>query len=127
ATDWLDGVDGGGWDLAQTVELARVLRDEGVDAFDYSSGGNVSQASIPMGPGYQVDFAARVRREAEMPTIAVGLITSPEQADQIIRTGQADLVALAREELRNPHWPLTAGGVLSQEAPWPPQYVRARR
>ncbi|MGZ3676953.1 MAG: NADH:flavin oxidoreductase/NADH oxidase [Ktedonobacterales bacterium] len=130
ATDWLDavdGVDGSGWDLAQTVELARVLRDEGVDAFDCSSGGNVSQVSIPMGPGYQVEFAAQVRREAEMATIAVGLITSPEQADQIIRMGQADLVALAREELRDPHWPLAAGRVLGQEAPWPSQYVRARR
>lgn len=124
ATDWLDG---DGWDLAQTVELARVLRDEGIDAFDCSSGGNVSQVSIPMGPGYQVEFAAQVRREAEMATIAVGLITSPEQADQIIRTGQADLVALAREELRDPHWPLTAGHALGQEAPWPLQYMRARR
>lgn len=127
ATDWLDDVESGGWDLAQTVELAKVLREEGIDAFDCSSGGNVAKASIPMGPGYQVEFAAQVRRQAEMATIAVGLITSPEQADQIIRTGQADLVALAREELRDPHWPLTAGRVLGQEAPWPLQYVRARR
>lgn len=127
ATDWLDGADGEGWNLAQTVELARVLRDEGVDAFDCSSGGNVAHAHVPTGPGYQVAFAERVRREAGMPTIAVGMITSPEQADQIIRTGQADMVALAREELRDPHWPLTAGRVLGQEAPWPPQYVRARR
>ncbi len=127
ATDWLDDADDKGWNLAQTVELARVLRDEGVDAFDCSSGGNVPHARIPTGPGYQVAFAERVRREAEMATIAVGMITSPEQADQIIRLGQADLVALAREELRDPHWPLTAGRVLGQEAPWPPQYARARR
>lgn len=127
ATDWLNDVDGDSWDLAQTVELARVLRNEGVDAFDCSSGGNVSHAHVPVGPGYQVEFAARVRREAGMASIAVGMITSPEQADQIIRTGQADLVALAREELRDPHWPLTAGRALGQEAPWPPQYVRARR
>lgn len=127
ASDWLDGTGDEGWDIEQTVELARVLRDEGVDAFDCSSGGNVPHARIPLGPGYQVAFAERVRREAEMPTIAVGMISSPEQADQIIRMGQADLVALAREELRDPHWPLTAGRVLGQEAPWPPQYVRAWR
>jgi 2,4-dienoyl-CoA reductase-like NADH-dependent reductase (Old Yellow Enzyme family) len=127
ASDWLDDdptVES--WTLRETVELARMLRDEGVDALDCSSGGNVAGARIPDGPGYQVAFAARIRREAGIPTVAVGRITDPAQADQIIRSGQADLVALAREALRNPHWPLLAAAALKQEAAWPPQYERAR-
>jgi 2,4-dienoyl-CoA reductase-like NADH-dependent reductase (Old Yellow Enzyme family) len=127
ATDWLDDdptVES--WTLRETVELARVLRDEGVDALDCSSGGNVAGVRIPDGPGYQVAFAARIRREAGIPTIAVGRITDPAQADQIIRSGQADMVALARAELRNPHWPLLAAAALKQEIAWPPQYERAR-
>lgn len=127
ATDWLDDEPGTpSWTLEQTVELARLLREEGVDAVDCSSGGNVPGARIPTGPGYQVAFAERVRREAEIPTIAVGMITDPTQADQIIRSGQADIVALAREELRNPHWPLLAAAALKQEIAWPAQYLRAR-
>ena len=127
ASDWLPA-DGAtpGWDAEQTVAFARVLREEGVDAIDCSSGGNVARVRIPVGPGYQVPFAARVRREAGIHTIAVGMITHPEQADQIIRNGDADMVALAREELRDPNWPLHAGRMLGHEAPWQPQYVRAR-
>ncbi|HKV86126.1 MAG TPA: NADH:flavin oxidoreductase/NADH oxidase [Ktedonobacterales bacterium] len=127
ATDWLDDQPGTpSWTVDQTVELARLLRGEGVDAMDCSSGGNVAGIHIPVGAGYQVSFAERVRREAGMPTIAVGMITQPAQADQIIRSGQADLVALAREELRNPHWPLLAAAALKQEITWPAQYERAR-
>ena len=98
ATDWTDG----GWDLDQSVELARRLKSLGVDVIDCSSGGNVEKAEVPVGPGYQVPFAQRIRREAEIATAAVGMITAPTQADQIIRTGQADLVLLARELLREP-------------------------
>ncbi len=127
ATDWLEKVPGThGWDLEQTVALASVLRDDGVDAFDCSSGGNVARVRVPVGSGYQVPFAAAVRRQSGMPSIAVGMINAPEQADQIIRTGEADLVALARAELRNPNWPLAAARTLHAEAPWPEQYVRAR-
>lgn len=128
ATDWLEDEPGvPSWTLDQTVELARRLKDEGVDAIDGSSGGNVAHAKVPVGPGYQAAFAERVRREAGMPTIAVGMITEPEQADQIIRSGQADVVALARAALRNPHWALEAAMTLRQPAPFPPQYERAAR
>lgn len=126
ATDWLDdNTEQTGWTVDETVALARRLREEGVDAMDCSSGGNVARVHIPVGPGYQTGFAERVRRESGMPTIAVGMITAPQQADTIIRTGQADLVALARAELRDPHWPLHAARELGETAPWPPQYERA--
>jgi len=121
STDWVEG----GWDLDQSVELARQVRPLGVDLIDCSSGGNVAQAKIPMGTGYQVPFAERIRREAQMPTGAVGLITAPAQADQIVRNGQADLVLLAREMLRDPYWPLHAAHELGHAASWPVQYVRA--
>ena len=121
ATDWTEG----GWDLDQTVALALILKQHGVDLVDTSSGGNVAGATIPTGPGYQVPFAERIRREAGVPTGAVGQITSPAQADQIIRTGQADLVLLAREMLRDPYWPLHAAQELGAETSWPPQYLRA--
>jgi 2,4-dienoyl-CoA reductase-like NADH-dependent reductase (Old Yellow Enzyme family) len=120
-TDWTDG----GWDLEQTVELARVLKDDGVDVIDCSSGGNVSGVHIPVGPGYQVPFAAHVKRNAAVATAAVGLITEPAQADAIIRDGQADLVLLAREMLRDPYWPLHAAKALGHEMAWPAQYLRA--
>ncbi len=127
ATDWLDDVpDAVGWTLEETVALARALREEGVDAIDCSSGGNVANAHVPVGPGYQTSFAERIRREADIPTIAVGMITSPEQADTVIRTGQADMVAVAREVLRDPHWPQRAARALHQDVYWPPQYSRAR-
>ena len=102
ATDWTDG----GWDLEQSIELSRRLRDLGVDAIDCSSAGNVEGAKIPIGPGYQVPFSRSIRREAGIATAAVGLISSPAQADQIIRNGEADIVLLARELLRDPYWPL---------------------
>ncbi|MHB1312018.1 MAG: NADH:flavin oxidoreductase/NADH oxidase [Gemmatimonadaceae bacterium] len=121
ATDWLDG----GWDLEQTVELARVLKDRGVDLIDCSSGGNATGVRIPLTPGYQVPLAARVRQGADIATGAVGLITGAAQADEIIRQGQADVVLLAREMLRDPYWPLHAAAELGQAAPWPPQYLRA--
>jgi 2,4-dienoyl-CoA reductase-like NADH-dependent reductase (Old Yellow Enzyme family) len=121
-TDWTDG----GWDLAQTIELARQVRPLGVDLVDCSSGGNVATARIPAGPGYQVPFAESVRRDAAIPTAAVGMITSPSQAETVIRSGQADLVLLARELLRDPNFPLRAARELGVDGPWPPQYLRAR-
>ncbi len=121
ATDWTAG----GWDLEQSVELARRLRPRGVDVIDCSSGGNVPKADIPVGPGYQTPFAERIRREAAIATAAVGLITDPAQADHVIRTGQADCVVMARELLRDPYWPLHAAHALGHDAPWPPQYQRA--
>jgi len=121
STDWVEG----GWDLEQSVELARRLKARGVDLVDCSSGGAAPQATIPIGPGYQTPFAARIRREAQVATAAVGVITSPAQADQIIRTGQADCVFLARELLRDPYWPLHAAQALGQTVPWPAQYLRA--
>ena len=121
ATDWVDG----GWDADQSVELARRLKARGVDLVDCSSGGAAPDARIPLGPGYQVPFAERVRREAEIPTGAVGLITSPAQADAIVREGRADCVLLAREMLRDPYWPLRAARELEQPAAWPAQYLRA--
>ncbi len=121
ATDYVEG----GWDLDQSIELSRQLKGFGVDLIDCSSGGNVSGARIPLGPGYQVPFAERIRRDAGIPTAAVGLITDPAQADDIIRTGQADLVMLARELLRDPYWPLKAAQKLGVAASWPAQYLRA--
>lgn len=121
ATEWADG----GWDLDQSVELARRLAPLGVDLIDCSSGGNLPQARIPVGSGYQTPFAERIRRETGMPTGAIGLITAPAQAEHIIRTGQADLVLLAREMLRDPYWPLRAARELGHASSWPVQYVRA--
>jgi 2,4-dienoyl-CoA reductase-like NADH-dependent reductase (Old Yellow Enzyme family) len=121
ATDWVEG----GWTADDSVELARFLKPEGVDLVDCSSGGNVARATIPLGPGYQVPFAERIRREAKIATGAVGMITSPAQADHILRTGQADLVFLARELLRDPYWPLHAAQALGHPATWPVQYLRA--
>jgi 2,4-dienoyl-CoA reductase-like NADH-dependent reductase (Old Yellow Enzyme family) len=121
ATDWTEN----GWDVEQSVELARVLKQHGVDLIDCSSGGNVAGATIPTGPGYQVPFAERIRYQAEIATGAVGQITAAAQADQIIRNGEADLVLLARELLRDPYWPLHAAEELGQSMTWPPQYLRA--
>jgi len=121
ATDWAPG----GWDIDQTVELARRLGARGVDLVDCSSGGNVAGAAIPLGPGYQVPFAERVRREAGIATGAVGLITTPAQANGIIEEGRADCVFLARELLRDPYWPLHAARALGQATDWPAQYLRA--
>ena len=123
ATDWTEG----GWDLDQSVALAKELRALGVDLLDCSSGGGVAGATIPLRPGYQVPFAARIRAEAGLPTGAVGLITEPEQAEQILAEGAADLVLLARELLRNPRWPLQAAQALGAEVSWPAPYLRAAR
>jgi 2,4-dienoyl-CoA reductase-like NADH-dependent reductase (Old Yellow Enzyme family) len=122
-TDWVPG----GWDIADSVELSRQLKSEGVDLIDCSSGGMVPDAKIPTAPNYQVPFAERIRREAGIATAAVGLITEPVQADAIIRSGQADLVFLARELLRDPYWPLHASRSLQQKPPQPApvQYGRA--
>jgi 2,4-dienoyl-CoA reductase-like NADH-dependent reductase (Old Yellow Enzyme family) len=120
-TDWKEG----GWDLDQSVELARRLRARGVDLLDCSSGGTVHDAKVALGPGYQVPFAERIRREAGMPTGAVGLITEAAQADAIVRNGQADCVLIARELLRDPYFPLRAARELGHQVPWPVQYVRA--
>ena len=122
ASDWAEG----GWTLEDSVALAKILKSLEVDIVDCSSGGAVPHAKIPVGPGYQVPFAQRIRCEAGMPTGAVGMITDPAQADQIIRTGQADIVFLARQMLREPYWPLHAARVLGQEIQWPPQYERAK-
>ncbi len=121
ATDWVEG----GWTIDDSVELARALRGQGVDIIDVSSGGMVPDAKVPVAPGYQVPFAARIRAEAGIPTIAVGMITEPTQANAIIESGQADFVLLAREMLRDPYWPLHAAGALSEPASWPQQYLRA--
>lgn len=121
ATDWADG----GWNADETVELCRTLKEQGVDLVDVSSAGLVPTAKIPAGPGFQTEFAARVRHEADIAAATVGLITSPAQADHIIRSGQADIVLLGREILRNPYWPLAAAQTLGQETTWPNQYLRA--
>ncbi|MBU2754908.1 NADH:flavin oxidoreductase/NADH oxidase [Acidithiobacillus sp. CV18-2] len=122
ATDWVPG----GWDIEQSVALAGELKKIGVDVIDCSSGGMTPDAQIPAGPGFQVPFAERIRHELQMPTVAVGLITEAMQAEQILVTGQADAVALARELLRNPYWPLQAAHALGVDWSWPPQYDRAK-
>jgi 2,4-dienoyl-CoA reductase-like NADH-dependent reductase (Old Yellow Enzyme family) len=121
ATDWIDG----GWDIQQSVELARQLQELGADLIDCSSGGNVLDAKVPIGPGYQTQFAEQIRREADILTGAVGMITSPIQAEHVIVTGEADAVIIARELLRDPYWPLRAARELGQPTSWPVQYLRA--
>jgi len=122
ASDWAEG----GWTIEDSIALAKILKTHGVDLFDCSSGGNVARAKIPLGPGYQVQFAERLRREAGVQTGAVGMITEPAQADQIVRTGQADVVFLARQMLREPYWPLLAARSLGTDVTWAPQYERAK-
>jgi 2,4-dienoyl-CoA reductase-like NADH-dependent reductase (Old Yellow Enzyme family) len=124
ATDWAEG----GWSEDDTVRLAALLRDHGVDLVDTSTGGNVL-ADIPVGPGFQVPFARRVRTEAGIPSGAVGLITEPKQAEEILAEGSADVVLLGRELLRDPHWPLRAAYELGETDTdlWPVQYRRAAR
>ncbi len=121
STDWTEG----GVTIEDTVEVAKALKEHGVDVVDASSGGNVL-AKIPLKPGYQVPFAEQVRHEADILTAAVGLITEPRQANEIVQNGQADLVVLAREMLRNPHWSLAAAHELKQDVTWEPQYTRAQ-
>jgi 2,4-dienoyl-CoA reductase-like NADH-dependent reductase (Old Yellow Enzyme family) len=121
ATDWIEG----GWTPRETVELSRHLKRAGVDLVDCSSGGTAAQAQVPVAPGYQVAFAEAVRHGAELPTAAVGLITTAEQAEAIVREGRADLVFIGRAFLREPYWALHAARALGDIAPVPPQYLRA--
>jgi len=122
ATDWTEG----GWTVEESVELARRLKTMGVDLADCSSGGNVARVKIPVGPGYQAAFAEQIRRQAGIMTGAVGMITDPAQADQIVRSGQADVVIMARQFLREPYWPLLAAKALGYDIQWPEQYQRAQ-
>ena len=121
-TDWAEG----GWDIEESVKLSGVLKGMGVDLIDASSGGAVLHQKIAVGPGYQVVFAERIRKEAGLATGAVGLITSAQQAEGIVATGQADMVLLARQLLRDPYFPLHAAKALGAEVHWPPQYERAK-
>jgi 2,4-dienoyl-CoA reductase-like NADH-dependent reductase (Old Yellow Enzyme family) len=121
ATDWVEG----GWDVEQSIALAEQVGPLGVDLIDCSTGGNVPKAAIPVGPGYQVPFSEKIRARTGMRTGAVGEITAPAQAEQIIATGQADLVVMAREMLRDPYWPLHAAAHFGVKTSWPEQYLRA--
>ena len=121
AMEWVDD----SWDIQQSIELARQLKELGVDLIDCSSGGNVPRATVPVGPGYQTPFAEQIRRQAKIMTGAVGMITSPVQAEHILATGQSDAVIIAREFLRDPYWPLRAARELGQATSWPVQYLRA--
>lgn len=122
STDYMEG----GWDLASSVQLGISIKNSGVDLIDCSSGGLMSNVRIPLGPGYQVPFAEAIRKETGIMTGAVGLITKAEQANEIIQSGKADLVFIARESLRNPEFPLTAAKALGCEMKWPVQYERAK-
>ena len=123
ATDWVEG----GWDLPQTIQFAHLLKNIGIDLIDCSTGGLVSDAKIPAGPGFQTPFSAAVRNEVKIPTAAVGCITEPFQAEQIVSTGIADAVLLGREMLRNPYWPLEAARELRADLAWPSQYLRGKK
>jgi 2,4-dienoyl-CoA reductase-like NADH-dependent reductase (Old Yellow Enzyme family) len=120
-TDWAEG----GWDLEQSVAYAERLRQAGVDLIDASSAGLVADQVIPDVVTYQTDLAAELRRRSSLPVAAVGRITQPAQAEALIRDGQADAVFLARQMLRDPHWPLRAAHELDEPIDWPPQYLRA--
>lgn len=122
ATDWTEG----GWTADESVRLTKLLAERGVDLIDTSSGGNTPNPDIPVGPGYQVPFADRIRAETGLPTAAVGMITDPHQAEEIVTSGSADAVFLARALLRDPHWPLRAANALGGEVRWPDQYARAK-
>ncbi|MEO5721833.1 MAG: NADH:flavin oxidoreductase/NADH oxidase [Chthoniobacterales bacterium] len=121
ATDWIDG----GWDIEESIALAQQLKPLGVDLIDCSSGGAAPGARIPIAPGYQVPFAARIRSEAEIPTAAVGMITTPEQAEEVLENGHADMIFMAREFLRDPYWPIGAAAEMGGDCPPPVQYGRA--
>ena len=122
ASDWLEG----GWTIDDSVALAKIVKVRGVDLIDVSSGGTSSGAPVPVGPGYQVPFADQIRNQADIPTAAVGLITEPEQAEEIVSSGKADAVMMAREFLRNPRWPLFAAQKLGCEVNWPVQLLRGK-
>lgn len=121
-TDWAEG----GWNDDDTVRLARILKEKGVDLVDCSTGGLVPGVKIPLVPGYQTPFAEKVRKEAAMPTGAVGLITTARQAEDILEQGKADLIVMARELLRDPYFPLHAARELGHDIAWPVQYARAK-
>jgi len=122
ATDWADG----GWNLDQSIVFSRCLKELGVDLVDCSSGGLVPHAKVAVGPGYQVPFAEAIRREAGIPTAAVGMITEPKQAEEILAKGQADAIVMARAFLRDPYWPLHAAKELGADVEWPAPYRRAK-
>jgi 2,4-dienoyl-CoA reductase-like NADH-dependent reductase (Old Yellow Enzyme family) len=122
ATDWAEG----GWDLAQSIQFAKWLKEIGIDLIDCSTGGLVADAVIPAAPGFQTPFAESIRQQAGITTGAVGLITDATQAEHILVTGQADAVLLARELLRDPYWPLHAARELGADVTWPDQYTRAK-
>lgn len=122
ATDYAEG----GWDLQQSIELAKGLKSDGIDLIDCSSGALVPNVKMPIGPGYQVPFAEAIRRDAGIATGAVGMITEPQQAEEIIASGKADAVLVAREMLRDPYWPLRAARALKADVVWPRQYERAK-
>lgn len=124
ATDWMEAAES--WTLEQSIELAKKLKDLGVDLIDVSSGGLSPEQKIIGGAGYQTDFAAKIKTEAGISTGAVGLITTASQAEHIIRTGQADLVIMAREFLRTPYFPLHAAKEIRSDIDWPKQYERAK-
>lgn len=121
ATDWVEG----GWTVDESVELARGLKERGVDLVDVSSGGMTPDAKIAVGPGFQAPFAARIRKEAGVATAAVGMITEPEQANALVAEGSADMVMLARQMLRDPYFAVHAAEALGETASWPKQYLRA--
>lgn len=123
ATDWVPT----GWDLAESIILSRKLKELGIDLIDCSSGGNVPDAKIPVGPNYQVPFAAAIRKESAIATGAVGIITSGLQAEKILEEDLADMIIIAREFLRDPYFPLHAAKELGVDIPWPVQYERAKR
>ncbi|KAA3439555.1 NADPH dehydrogenase NamA [Rufibacter hautae] len=122
ATDWVED----GWNEEDSVKLAQILKDKGVDLIDTSTGGNVPKVRIPVGPGYQVKFSEKIRKEAGIMTGAVGMITTPQEAEDIVASGQADVVLLARQLLRDPYFPLRAAKQLGVDLEWPVQYQRAR-
>ena len=122
ATDWAEG----GWDVDEAVQLAVLLKELGVDLIDCSSGGLVPYQQIPLGPGYQVPFAQRIKKETGVLTAAVGLITDARQAEEILQQEQADLILIARQSLRDPYFALNAAKLLGEEIDWPLQYLRAK-
>ncbi|MBL7711511.1 MAG: oxidoreductase, partial [Chitinophagaceae bacterium] len=122
ATEWVPE----GWTIEDSVKLSRILKVKGADLVDASSAANIPKAPIPVAPGYQVPLAAQIRKEASVPTGAVGLITTAQQAEEILQREEADLIFLARELLRNPYFPLEAAKELGDEITWPKQYERAK-
>jgi len=123
STDWTEG----GWTIEDSVKLARILKEAGADLIDASSGGNVAAAKIPIAPGYQVGFAEQIKKQSGILTGAVGIITTPEQAEAILEKGQADLIFIARQSLRDAYFPMHAATALQDDLQWPLQYERAKR